>query len=177
MTKAATPEESAFPRRPKTPGPYRGEFGAIHHEGHPGFLFTVAPVQFAPDVADALNVVARLEAEALASKIPAQRFDTLTFHARETVATPSGWTIARSDAKPGEVPALYVGGGVGNPDVFASHVAGCLNLNAAYTAALLPVARLLLDLSKPAEVRRALWAELRRIVAHYDAVSGKEHSE
>lgn len=36
-------------------GPYRAEFGAIHHEDRAGFLFTVTPAKFADDVADALN--------------------------------------------------------------------------------------------------------------------------
>lgn len=36
-------------------GPYRAEFGAIHHESHTGFLFTVSPADRAPDVAKAMN--------------------------------------------------------------------------------------------------------------------------
>lgn len=39
-----------------TPGPYRAEFGAIHHEDAPGFLFTVAPATAADEVARALNL-------------------------------------------------------------------------------------------------------------------------
>ncbi|AYD87693.1 hypothetical protein [Caulobacter phage Kronos] len=68
----------------------------------------------------------------------------------------------------------------GNPDVFAQHVANCLNLNADYSASLLPVVRLLLDYqdgNRTAEQGRAYWRELRRMVAHYDAVTGKEPKE
>lgn len=43
-------------------GPYRAEFGAIHHEDQAGFLFTVTPTAFADDVAHALNVNAMLAA-------------------------------------------------------------------------------------------------------------------
>ncbi|WCS66527.1 hypothetical protein TMCBR2_gp042c [Caulobacter phage TMCBR2] len=81
---------------------------------------------------------------------------------------------------PSAHPAVYVGQGVGNPDVFAQHVANCLNLNADYSASLLPVVRLLLDYqdgNRTAEQGRAYWRELRRMVAHYDAVTGKEPTE
>lgn len=36
-------------------GPYRAEFGAIHHEAARGFLFTVSPPEHAETVAEALN--------------------------------------------------------------------------------------------------------------------------
>jgi len=36
-------------------GPYRAEFGAVHHEDATGFLFTVSPPQSAVVVAEALN--------------------------------------------------------------------------------------------------------------------------
>lgn len=38
-----------------TPGPYSAQFGAVHHEDRPGFLFTVPTRGVAVDVADALN--------------------------------------------------------------------------------------------------------------------------
>jgi len=41
-----------------TDGPYRAEFGAIHHEGQAGFLFTISgPPGNAKNVAEALNVM------------------------------------------------------------------------------------------------------------------------
>ncbi|KAK0351726.1 hypothetical protein LTR94_023822 [Friedmanniomyces endolithicus] len=42
--------------RTPTPGPYRADFGAIHHEADVGFLFTVTPASAAEEVAQALNV-------------------------------------------------------------------------------------------------------------------------
>lgn len=36
-------------------GPYRAEFGAIHHEAERGFLFAVEPAHVADMVADAQN--------------------------------------------------------------------------------------------------------------------------
>ena len=38
-------------------GPYSAQQGAIHHAQMGGFVFTVVPAGFAPDVADALNGV------------------------------------------------------------------------------------------------------------------------
>lgn len=43
-----------------TPGPYRAEFGAIYHETHAGFLFTVCPPERAEDVARDMNDKAEL---------------------------------------------------------------------------------------------------------------------
>ncbi|PZU62193.1 MAG: hypothetical protein DI552_00375 [Brevundimonas sp.] len=45
--------------------PYRAEFGAIHHEDAPGFLFTVNPAHAADEVARAMNIAHRLDATML----------------------------------------------------------------------------------------------------------------
>jgi hypothetical protein len=47
---------TALPPASKVPGPYRAEFGAIHHEDNPGFLFTLSPPTAADEVARALNL-------------------------------------------------------------------------------------------------------------------------
>lgn len=47
--------------------PYRAEFGAIHHEDAPGFLFTVNPAHAADEVARAMNVAHRVANDAPAS--------------------------------------------------------------------------------------------------------------
>lgn len=44
-----------------TGGPYRAEFGAIHHRDERHFLFTVTPATAADEVARALNLVAAEE--------------------------------------------------------------------------------------------------------------------
>lgn len=51
-------------------GPYRAEFGAIHHESASGHLFTVAPASHAETVATALNKAERRHARHPLDPIP-----------------------------------------------------------------------------------------------------------
>lgn len=55
---AAALGERLSPSPATAPGPYREEFGAIHHASAPGFLFTVNPPIWAKEVAEGLNALA-----------------------------------------------------------------------------------------------------------------------
>ncbi|WDS38290.1 hypothetical protein TMCBR3_gp042c [Caulobacter phage TMCBR3] len=130
-------------------------------------------------VVDAWTLNALLEMRAARLMSPTTIRDSLK-HADPVQYRADGHYVYRVPAKEAPAVALTVGAAIGNPDVFSMHVANCLNLNADYSASLLPVVRLLLDYqdgNRTAEQGRAYWRELRRMVAHYDAVTGKESTE